>query len=154
MSEQALTILKWCLLAALYLFLFRVLRTVWAEVREPATVGLGRKGSRRASTRRATASPRASLGTLVIVESPDGRSGSFPLVEDQVIGRDPDCAVRIDDTFISTHHARVLWHDAALRLEDLGSTNGTFVNGERVVGSSPLRTGDQIRLGGTVLELK
>jgi DNA-binding winged helix-turn-helix (wHTH) protein len=64
-----------------------------------------------------------------------------------VIGRDPDAAVWIDSAVVSRRHARLVVHDGRVTVEDLGSRNGTFVNGARLTDASPLVHGDEIRLG-------
>jgi len=64
-----------------------------------------------------------------------------------VIGRDPDAAVWIDSAVVSRRHARLAVRDGRVTVEDLGSRNGTFVNGARLTGASPLVHGDEIRLG-------
>jgi pSer/pThr/pTyr-binding forkhead associated (FHA) protein len=67
-----------------------------------------------------------------------------------VLGRASDCDIRVDDEYVSDHHARltrdplgVVW------IEDLGSTNGTWVNGVKVYGPTPLTRGDTLRIGNT-----
>lgn len=64
-----------------------------------------------------------------------------------IIGRDPDAAVWIDSAIVSRRHARLVVQDGRVTVEDLGSRNGTFVNGARLTGASPLVHGDEIRLG-------
>ena len=67
-----------------------------------------------------------------------------------VIGRGPDCTVRIDDPLISRRHARVLASELGVGIEDLGSANGLFVNGMPTAGITPLHPGDVVQLGGTL----
>jgi DNA-binding winged helix-turn-helix (wHTH) protein len=74
------------------------------------------------------------------------------LVEgENVLGRDPDVAVWIDLNSVSRHHARVVVSDGAAHLEDLGSKNGTVLNGERITTSVPLANGDRIKIGAASL---
>lgn len=68
-----------------------------------------------------------------------------------VLGRSSQCDVRLEDPNASRQHARISASDGAWRLEDLGSTNGVLVNGARVAGSTPLKSGDRIQLGHTDL---
>jgi len=63
------------------------------------------------------------------------------------IGRDDQCDVQVAETLVSRRHARITWSGTEYIVEDLGSTNGTFVDGERVVGSRPLKSGDRLQLG-------
>jgi DNA-binding winged helix-turn-helix (wHTH) protein len=69
----------------------------------------------------------------------------------QIIGRDPDAAVWIDSAVVSRRHARLVVRDGHVTVEDLGSRNGTFVNGARLTGASPLVHGDELRLGTLLL---
>lgn len=72
----------------------------------------------------------------------------IPLGEgENMIGRDPDAAVCIDDVSVSRFHARILIDGSSAAIQDLGSKNGTFVHEARVAGSVPLRDGTDIRLG-------
>jgi DNA-binding winged helix-turn-helix (wHTH) protein len=75
-------------------------------------------------------------------------SREFPLREgENVIGRDPAAAVTIDAPIVSRRHARIVVTKGLARIEDLGSKNGTFVADERITGPTPLRDGDEIRVG-------
>lgn len=164
MSEQLLTILKFCLLALLYLFFFRVLRAVWAELRAPALapVAPAPKADRRAARKARTSAPvvaptapaaAAAAASLVVVEPAERRGQRFPIASSLVLGRAADCGVVVDDTYVSQHHARVMPRDGHYVVEDLGSTNGTFLNRKKVVGAMPVGRGDRIQVGNTTLEL-
>ena len=88
---------------------------------------------------------------LDVVEGPRP-SQTYDLTgESTLVGRDPRCAVVVDDPEVSRRHARILQRGGAWLIEDLESTNGTFVNGERVVTSQPLTDGDRIRLSNAIL---
>jgi pSer/pThr/pTyr-binding forkhead associated (FHA) protein len=153
MDEQLLTILKLCLLALLYLFFFRVLRAVWAEIRGPKVAV--------AAARPATPTPKAVKKAerkalpvqLAIVEPAALKGRTYPLAEELTVGRAAGCQVTIDDTYASQIHARVFSRDGQLFVEDLGSTNGTFVNRQKVHGPQAFRRGDRLQVGNTVLEL-
>ena len=70
------------------------------------------------------------------------------------VGRAPGCGVVLDeDTFVSQVHARLFRRGRETYVEDLGSTNGTFVNGERIDEVTRLRRGDQVQFGSTVTEI-
>jgi DNA-binding winged helix-turn-helix (wHTH) protein len=73
---------------------------------------------------------------------------------ESVIGRDRACAVRIDADSVSRHHARLHAHGSDISLEDLGSKNGTWVNGERIDGPVPLTDGTSFRLGSETLRFE
>ena len=89
-------------------------------------------------------------GRLVLIDAPRaGRADgtTFPSVPDAVLGRHPDCAIPLADDFISGQHARLAWEAGAWWLVDLGTLNGTSVNGERIERPTQLRDGDMVRLG-------
>jgi pSer/pThr/pTyr-binding forkhead associated (FHA) protein len=90
---------------------------------------------------------------LVVVEGPDaGRS--FALTAQSVIGRDPTATVHLTDEEVSRRHAIVNLGEGSITIEDLGSFNGTHMDGAKIGDETPLRTGDRIRVGQTVLELR
>jgi ABC-2 type transport system ATP-binding protein len=90
---------------------------------------------------------------LVVVEGPDtGRE--FEITARSVVGRDPSVDIVIGDAEASGRHAAVAVDGDGLTVEDLGSTNGTFVNGERITGPRRLAAGERVRFGTTVLEAR
>jgi len=150
-SEQLLTILKIALLALLYLFFLRVLRAVWAEIRGP-----------RVSTRRQRTAAGAPTGRkgrkatephLLVLEPAAQRGRTFPLGQELTVGRAAGCQVTLDDTYVSQLHARVFARDGQYLVEDLGSTNGTYLNRARVTGAMVMKRGDRLQVGNTVMEL-
>jgi pSer/pThr/pTyr-binding forkhead associated (FHA) protein len=103
------------------------------------------------------AKPRGSRGVprkLVVVEgSLAGKS--FPLADSPLtIGRAEDSTITLDDDYVSTRHARLAPRGEEWVVEDLGSTNGTYVDRQRVTGATPVRAGSRVRIGKTVLELR
>ena len=155
MDEQLLTILKLCLLALLYLFFFRVLRAVWAEVRGPQVVAAGpsRQVARQANREAKRAQRTAPPVQLAIVEPAAQKGRGFPLAEELTVGRAAGCGVTLDDTFASQIHARVFAQAGTFYVEDLGSTNGTYLNRQQVHGPQAMKRGDRLQVGNTVLEL-
>ncbi|MHB1930404.1 MAG: FHA domain-containing protein [Acidimicrobiales bacterium] len=156
MSSPLLTFLKYIFLAALYLFFLRVLRAVWIEMRDPKVTTVDPTTVRAAVAASPPTVERASPGPEVLVEhGPDGSPGRrFALAQETSVGRSPGCGVTLpDDSFVSQVHARVFRRDGHVWVEDLGSTNGTFVNDARVDAPTALRPGDRVRVGQTVLEL-
>lgn len=97
---------------------------------------------------------RGEVGRLVVIEPKDRRGAAFALGAEITMGRAAGCVVQItDDSYISSLHARVFHDvDGRAQVEDLGSTNGTYLNGERLARPQHLRSGDRIQLGGTILE--
>ena len=162
MSEQLLNILKLCLLALIYLFLVRVVRAVWAEVAVGAPVN-GRRPRRRGApapvAAPAPAPPRGrktrgSPTELVAVEPADQVGRRYPLGDEITVGRAAGCQVTVDDTYVSQLHARVFTRDGQLFVEDLGSTNGTYLNRVKVAGPMVMQKGDRLQVGNTVLEVR
>ncbi len=155
MPDSLLTILKFCFLGVLYLFFLRVLRAVWAELRTPTEV-FAPAAAPAAAAR--PAPPKASWGAtsrarLRVVEPAATRGQTYELAEELTMGRAGGCQVTIDDTFVSQLHARLFQRDGQYFLEDLGSTNGTYLNRQKVTAPTPIRKGDRVQVGKTVLEL-
>ncbi len=90
---------------------------------------------------------------LFVVEGPDaGRS--FALSADSVIGRDPTAAVSLSDDEVSRRHAIITLGEGRPTIEDLGSVNGTLLDETPIDGETPVKAGDKIRIGKSVLELR
>src|SRR3954453_12778435 len=90
---------------------------------------------------------------IVIVEGP-GAGQEFPLAGSLVAGRDPSAAIPLEDAEASRQHASITAREGGAVVEDLGSTNGTFVGDERLTGSRDVGLGDRIRIGTTVFEVR
>jgi DNA-binding winged helix-turn-helix (wHTH) protein len=96
----------------------------------------------------APAAPRSEEAGACLIRGRD----EWPLSDgESLVGRDRDCVVRIDAAAVSRHHARIVLSDGQAWLEDLGSKNGTLVNGWRVGGRTELEDGDEIRVGSVSL---
>lgn len=157
MPEAILTILKFCFLGLLYLFLVRVLRAVELELSwgrpgrdGPARGWRARLGGRGDGGRGVHQGGRPYK--LRMVEPATAQI--FPLGEEVTIGRAPGCSVPLaDDTFVSQLHARIYLREGQLFIEDLGSTNGTFLNRSRLTRTASLQRGDRLQIGQTVLEI-
>ena len=171
MSEAQLNVLNYALLALIYLFFARVLWAVWSEVRGPQLgqrqaqpAGPARVGDTTAGSQR-PAAPVA-VGTLprargkrgipqrLVVLEPKVRKGSaYPIGTEITLGRATTCAIGLpDDTFASQLHARVFRRDSEVWVEDLGSTNGTHLNGGRLATAQMLSVGDRVQIGSTIFE--
>lgn len=151
MPESALTLLKFVFLALIYLFLFFIARVVLREMRAPALAPAGAAGP--ASTRRRTTPPKA-FATLRVV-APEARRGELVPIDGEItVGRGGGCAlVLADDHYASTVHARVYRRGNDLYVDDLGSRNGTFVNGKRITAATKLARNDRIQFGQTVCDV-
>jgi FHA domain len=155
MSEAVLTVLKFCFLALLYLFLYRVVRLTLRELRAPAVTADGPAAPQAAPApaRRERRPERGGL-RLRLVE-PAGRKGETHAIDRELtVGRGAGCAIVLgDDTYVSQLHARLFQQNGEGYVEDLGSTNGTYVNGKAITGATRLRRGDQVQFGQTVAEI-
>jgi predicted component of type VI protein secretion system len=89
----------------------------------------------------------ATTFSLVILEGPNPGLRAELSKSSFVIGRDPACDLSVQDIEVSRRHARLIAQSGGYVIEDLGSTNGTFVNGQRVRTITPLQPGASIRLG-------
>jgi pSer/pThr/pTyr-binding forkhead associated (FHA) protein len=150
MPDPLLQILKICLLAIIALFFLRVLRAVWTEIKPPVASAAGPPVPSR-DTKKSAQPPGLRLS---IVEPAAAKGQSFTLQDEMTVGRAAGCGVALADTTVSQLHARIFRSsDGRIWVEDLGSTNGTFVNRKKVSAPVPLRRGDRLQVGSTVLEV-
>lgn len=150
--DEALLALKLAFLVLLYLFIWRIVRSASRDVRSPQESVILRPGEAAGLA----PAPRA-RARLVVVESPVLRPGeAIPLDSTSLtLGRSRANDVRLDgDEYVSARHARVEARLDGVWVEDLGSTNGTFVNGGRVTSARRLDDGDVVRVGQTDLRLE
>ena len=153
MSPFLLSVFKYALLVLVYLFVWRAMRSVARDLRVPQI---------QASARPAPAPvpggppPRAGKAPAVVIVRAAGgkRQGTYKLSSPTDVGRAETCRIQPDDTYISSQHARFSSKDGTWYVEDLGSTNGTYVNDERIARPTPVHAGDKVRVGTTVLELR
>lgn len=147
--------LKFGFLAVLYLFLLWMARSAMKDLRRSGGGGAGGPGSYADD---ATGMHVASAGLggdgpegepKLRVEAAAGlRAGSaYSLADGAVLGRSEQADIQLQDTFASSQHARLAPHGEVIVLEDLGSTNGTYLNEEPLRGPQPLHPGDRIRIG-------
>jgi hypothetical protein len=156
-SEGLLTVLKFCFLALLYLFLFRVVRIVRLELK-PAKVAAPAVavGAEPLPVAPAAKKPAKARGgnQLYLLEPPARNGEMYALADEVTVGRAPGCGVVLEeDTFVSQVHARLFRRGRETYVEDLGSTNGTYVNGERISEVTRLQRGDQVQFGNTLAEI-
>jgi pSer/pThr/pTyr-binding forkhead associated (FHA) protein len=154
MSPFVLSVLKYALVALLYFFVFRAVRSVTLDV-----AGRRRDAGPAPGRAPAAAPARPTRGgkppSQVVVHEPDApRPRTVRLSGSTPIGRAEACAIRLSDTYVSQMHARLYGQDGAWYVEDLGSTNGTFLNDHKVVQPVEVHAGDVVKVGKTVLELR
>lgn len=164
MSEVTLTIMRLGLLVGLWLFVFAIVGVLRGDLY--GTRVTARRPSRRAAASTPASAPGtpAPRGGLFGRRSPGARKllvtggplagTSLPLrAQGTLIGRSPECALVLDDDYASGRHARIFESDGQWLVEDLGSTNGTFVDNRRITAPTPLTAGSTLRIGRTVVEL-
>jgi hypothetical protein len=139
--------LKFGFLAVLYLFLFWMARSALKDLRR------GTEPSYEDATGMHHATAGLNEGTegaprLRVANAAGLRAGSaYDLSDGALLGRGDTADIRLQDTFASSAHARLTPQGEVIVLEDLGSTNGTYLNGEPLRGPQPLHVGDSIRIG-------
>lgn len=134
MPPLALHLIKIGFVALLYLFLWMVGRGITGHLRHEAS--------------------RSEAPTVAVTESPTQNGLTFRVGGPLILGRSPEADVVLEDPFASDFHVRLAFQGGEVRLHDLGSTNGTFVNGERVTTPLSVRRGDRVQIGQTIMELR
>jgi pSer/pThr/pTyr-binding forkhead associated (FHA) protein len=130
----ALHVLKISFIALLYLFLWVVGRNIAGHLRSE--------------------SARSESPTVVVTESASQAGLAFRVTRPLVLGRSPEADVVLEDPYASDFHARLLFQAGEVRVQDLGSTNGTYINGERMAAPMSLQRGDRLRVGQTIMEVR
>lgn len=158
MLQPASFALKFGFLVVLYLFLLWVAWSVWRDVRrgdqreEPVRAGFAPPPPRSDATSMyaAAAGQEALDGAeprLLVERAPGHQPGMvYDLFDAVTLGRG-DVEIHLEDPFASSRHARIWKQGHVLVIEDLGSTNGTYLNDEPLSGPQPLHPGDRIRIG-------
>jgi len=152
LSEALLTLLKFCFLALLFLFLARVVRVVLLELKAPAiSAAPGAPAAAAAPSRKGDG--RGAL-RLKVLEPAERKGQTIDIGAEVTVGRAGGCGIVLtEDTFVSQVHARLYRQQNDTFVEDLGSTNGTFLNGSPVASATRLRKGDRVQFGQTVVEV-
>ncbi len=156
-AEQALLVLKIAFLVLLYLFIWAVVRSATRDLKvapqESIVLSAQEAGMLRARAEPAPATPRRQL--LVLQSTALQVGGTVEVATPTRVGRGAENAIRLDgDDFVSSRHAVLEPRPDGLWVEDLGSTNGTFVNGARVTSARLLQAGDIVRIGQTDLRVE
>ncbi|HEY7563703.1 MAG TPA: FHA domain-containing protein [Acidimicrobiia bacterium] len=137
MPELILTVLRLIFLALIYIFLWQIARGIARHL-----------GVSRGDTGRKTAN------RVTVVRSDTQAGLSFNVTGATVLGRSDQSDVILEDPYASEFHLRLVALDGTLTVSDLGSTNGTYVNGRRITTPTNLRRGDALQVGKTVMEVR
>jgi FHA domain len=155
MSDLVVLALKLLFLALLWLFVLFVGNVIRTDMlgRKLATNEAGELQPVRElkKQKRRTARPAKKLPTRLRVSRGKQEGLTLPLGETVKIGRAADCQLILDDDYVSTRHAQIVRTDSGYVVEDLGSTNGTYVNNERINTATPFGTTDTLRIGRTLM---
>jgi pSer/pThr/pTyr-binding forkhead associated (FHA) protein len=162
MQELTLVLIRFAYLAILWVFVLGAISVIRSDMfgaRPDAAAAPGRREQRAQQkqakqSRKAAKTPKGTPSQVVIV---DGPSSGFSVSLEQVpilIGRGSDATIRLDDDYVSTRHARIGRSDDTWYVEDLGSTNGTYIGTHRLTQATAIQLGSKVRVGKTTLELK
>lgn len=159
MSELTLMLIRFAYLAILWIFVLSAISVIrsdmfGARVEQPPRAE--RRRQRRAAKNRPKPAkrPRGAPTHVAVVEG--ANAGETVSLDEAplLIGRGTDAAIRLDDDYVSTRHARIAASGDQWFVEDLGSTNGTYVGSQRLTQPTTLQLGSQVRVGKTTLELR
>jgi pSer/pThr/pTyr-binding forkhead associated (FHA) protein len=158
MQELTLMLIRFAYLAILWIFVLGAISVIRSDMFgarvETASNRHDRKAAAKQQSRKPAKPPRGTPTRVVIVDGPTAGQvvplGDAPIL----IGRGPDAAIRLDDDYVSTRHARIGSSNDTFYVEDLGSTNGTYIGSQRLTQATAIQLGSQVRVGKTTLELK
>jgi hypothetical protein len=136
MPDLILAILRIIFLGLIYLFVWQIARAIGSHL------GISVRRNRKEGTR------------VLFVRSESSAGQELEITNVTVLGRSEESDVVLDDPYASEFHMRLVAQDNGIMLHDLGSTNGTYVNGRRVIAPTQLRRGDTIQVGKTVMEVR
>ncbi|MGH2812043.1 MAG: FHA domain-containing protein [Actinomycetota bacterium] len=148
MPELVLAILKYLFLLLIFLFLARAVRAMYLEISGVRTAR---------SSEAASPAPRPKPGRppdRMTVSAPGAKPRTYELDDELIIGRADKCQVILSDPYASQVHARVFRRDEGVFIEDMGSTNGTYLNRKKVSAPLPVSRGDRARIGKTEMEFR
>ena len=136
MPDVILAVLRIIFLGLVYLFVWQVARAIGSHL------GISVRRKRKEGSR------------VLFVRSESQQGQEFEVGDVVVLGRSDETDVVLDDPYASDFHLRLVSQENGMMLHDLGSTNGTYVNGRRVSAPTELKRGDTIQVGKTVMEIR
>ena len=154
MSELTLFLIRVAYLAILWIFVLSAISVIRSDMfgaRVPeAARGVGGKAPKQKAPPKRRGSP-----TQVVVTQGSNTGITASLAQAPIlIGRGNDAAIKLDDDYVSTRHARIAASGDQWFVEDLGSTNGTYIGTVRITQPTTITLGTQVRIGKTILELR
>src|SRR5580693_2762126 len=153
-NTPVLRVLVYGVIILLWLFFMWVVRAVWVEVRPLQRKRRGKDRDEPEPTLNEGRPRKGKYLRLHVVRPEDFAGRTYDFGDEVTVGRAAGCGVSIDyDTYASNLHARLFRQDKDLWVEDLGSTNGTWVNTQRIGERTQLDKGDLLQVGGTVFEI-
>ena len=155
-SALALQLMRFGFLALLWLFVFAAVRVIRGDLRTAGQARVATPPPRRRGARQQPQAPAAPRGPSQLVVTEGGLAGTrIGLTGAPVlIGRANDSTLVLTDDYASTRHARISLQDGMWIVEDLGSTNGTYLGNRKLDGPVPMEVGVPLQIGTTVLELR
>ena len=154
MSELTLTLIKLGFLAVLWLFVLSAVSVIRSDIFGTKAPSTPRPAKQKAPSTKTRKAARGVPTKLQVVSGPN-TGQSVPLSDKPILlGRGTDAAIRLDDDYVSTRHARFATNGEQWFVEDLGSTNGTYLGSQRITTPIPIGLGIQVRLGKTIVELQ
>jgi pSer/pThr/pTyr-binding forkhead associated (FHA) protein len=156
LSELASLLLRLGVLALIWLFVFAALRVIRLDVYGPRVPRAARPAAQPTAKKQTAPKPsKAKLPRHLVITAGSLAGTTIELDNAPVtIGRAPESTLVLTDDYASTHHARLIPRDGQWLVEDLGSTNGTYLDKGKVTAPTPVPPGAKVRIGKTVLELR
>ena len=155
MSELTLTLLRLAFLGLLWLAVFAALGVLRRDLKAPREARPAAvKPSQPVPPQSTKARGKRSRGSKLVITSGELSGTAVPLGNTPItIGRAPDSTIVLRDDYVSTHHARLTPSDQDWVLEDLGSTNGTWIDKTRITTPTRVRVGTTVRIGRTTMKI-
>ena len=154
MSELTLFLIRIAFLAILWIFVLSAISVIRSDMFGARVPEAARGVSGKAPKQKAPPKRRGSPTQVVVTQGSNSGATASLSQAPILIGRGSDAAIRLDDDYVSTRHARIAASGDQWFVEDLGSTNGTYIGTVRITQPTTITLGTQIRIGKTILELR
>lgn len=160
MSEFTLTLIKFGFLALLWIFVLSAVSVIRSDLFGARVDSAQARQARQQrkppkEPKPKPARKRRGAPTQLVITEGSNAGHSLPLSGEPItLGRGGDSTVRLDDDYVSTRHARFVTNGEEWFIEDMGSTNGTYIGSTRVTRATAITPGTAVRLGKTVVELR